>query len=227
MPSIFWITQTLEQVPPDNNWLSKAEQQVLAGFRFPKRRNDWLLGRWTAKQAIHKQCVPIHVPLHSIEIRAEADTGAPLAFLEGSPSEFVVSISHSRNRCLCIIGGAGIELGCDLEWIEPREENFAADYFTPAEIETVLKAPVDSAVVTNLIWSAKESVLKAIRKGLSRDTRSVSISPSFGGTVDSWNSWIGHCLETSGLFHGWWRTMDGFVCTIASGQPADTPQEIL
>jgi 4'-phosphopantetheinyl transferase len=227
MPGIFWITRTLEQVPPNNDWLSEAEQQVLAGFRFQKRRNDWLLGRWTAKQAILARRLTLDFPPQSIEIRAEAATSAPKAFISGKPSGGVISISHSRNRCLCAVCGAAIELGVDLEWIEPREENFAADYFMTEEMETVLNAPVDSAVVTNLIWSAKESVLKALRKGLSLDTRSVLIRPGFSGPDDSWNSWTGHCIESSRLFHGWWRTAGGFVYTIASDQPADDPQEIL
>jgi len=222
---ILWLVQTASQIPGHDDWLSESEQSVLAGFRFPKRRNDWRLGRWTAKQAIQACGAGTKFSLQSLEIRA-AEDGAPEAFAEGQPAGFSISISHSRDRSLCAVVPGSASIGCDLEWIEPREENFAADYFTPEEVSIVLGRPQESALAVNLVWSAKEAVLKAIRKGLSRDTRSVLIRPDFGGAEDSWHAWTGLCLESSRLFHGWWRTTGGFIYTIASDQQTTPPQEL-
>jgi hypothetical protein len=36
-------------VPAENDWLSAIEGVCLNSMRFAKRRNDWRLGRWTAK----------------------------------------------------------------------------------------------------------------------------------------------------------------------------------
>ena len=33
-------------------WLSAAEIDQMTGLRFPKRRREWRLGRWTAKHAV-------------------------------------------------------------------------------------------------------------------------------------------------------------------------------
>jgi 4'-phosphopantetheinyl transferase len=222
---IFFLTQTSAQIPDNDNWLNQGERIVLAGFRFPKRSNDWRLGRWTAKQAICAWLGKGDALLSSLEIR-KAEDGAPEAFWEGEPAGVSISISHSRERSLCAVGCSSLAAGCDLEWIEPREENFAADYFTPEEISLVLHSPLESALIVNLIWSAKEAVLKAVRKGLSRDTRSVLIRPDLGGAESSWNSWTGQCLESSRLFHGWWRTGEGFIYTIASDQPVSSPVEL-
>jgi 4'-phosphopantetheinyl transferase len=219
---IFWLTQTAAQIPNNDDWLSEGERNVLAGLRYSKRRHDWLLGRWTAKHAVRACLAKAEAFLCSIEIRA-GEGGAPEAFCDGEPTQVSVSISHSRDRSLCAAGLHGLTVGCDLEWIEPREENFAGDYFTPEELSVVLQAPFDRESAVTLIWCAKESALKAVRRGLSRDTRSVIIRPEFGVRENSWYAWTGRCLETSLVFHGWWRSADGFIYTIASDQPVSPP----
>ena len=48
---VYWLEQSAADVPAEDEWLSESERTVLAGLRFPKRRADWRLGRWTAKCA--------------------------------------------------------------------------------------------------------------------------------------------------------------------------------
>jgi len=211
------ICQTSPQVPTNNDWLSREEQNVSARFHVPKRKADWRLGRWTAKRAICAFQSLQDTVLPSLEIRAAGD-GAPEAFLNGKPAAVSISISHSRDRGLCLVGPVGMAVGCDLESIEPREENFAADYFTLEELSLVQQAPAGRELAETLIWSAKETALKVIRKGLSRDTRSICIRADFSGDANSWKSWTGECLESSRLFKGLWRAADGFVYTLASDQ---------
>jgi 4'-phosphopantetheinyl transferase len=208
------LIQTQAQIPENNNWLSEEERKVCARFRVAKRRNDWLLGRWTAKQAIVSFQPDTYSTLSSLEIRAAQD-GAPEPFFGGKPAPVNISISHSKDRALCALAPGDVPVGCDLEWIEPREANFAADYFTREEMSFVRKAPVERALAETLIWSAKETTLKILRKGLTRDTRSVLIRAECSGSPKSWKSWAGECLESLRVFHGWWRAADGFVYTLA------------
>jgi hypothetical protein len=49
---VHWLEQTKADVPPQNDWLSPAETALLNAMRFAKRRTDWRLGRWTAKNAV-------------------------------------------------------------------------------------------------------------------------------------------------------------------------------
>ena len=161
-----------------------------------------------------------------MEIRAAAD-GAPEAFWGGEPAQISISISHSRQQSFCIAGPSDCSVGCDLEWIEPRERGFAGDYFTAEEISYLQQAPADEALLVNLIWSAKETVLKILRQGLRRDTRSVSILPEFRGHEGAWNTWTGRCLESSRVFQGWWRACEGYLYTAASDPSASPPEEII
>lgn len=223
---LYWLTRDLSEVPVGEDWLSERERSRAAGMRFPKRRNDWKLGRWTAKRAI-RLYQPGAVDADSgVEIRTAAD-GAPEARLGGEPGRFSISISHSRERSLCAIGPIGFEVGCDLEFIEPRDDNFLLDYFTPEERSLVEQTdPHDRPLASTLIWSAKESGLKVLRQGLRMDTRSIRVAPDFGTTKGGWHSWTGRCLEAPQKFYGWWRTRDNFVYTIASNHPTSPPLQL-
>jgi len=209
------ITQTSEQVPQDNDWLSKEERKIFDTFRFPKRRGDWRLGRWTAKRAICSFQNLDDAVLPLLEIRA-AENGAPEAFFRGEPANVTISISHSKDRGFCLASPRSLDAGCDLEWIEPREFNFAPDYFTDEEVGFVVREADRKAMAETLIWSAKESALKVIRKGLTLDTRSVVIRPEVAGPEDSWQRWAGESRESSKIFHGLWRSANGFIYTLAA-----------
>jgi len=221
--SLYWFTQSLSDVPEIDDWLSRGERTILSGMRFPKRRNDWRLGRWTAKQAVCAFQMKRNPSLSSLEIRAASD-GAPEAYWDDGTESASISISHSKDRSLCVVGPRDLTVGCDLEWIEPREENLIRDFFTPEEITFTKQCPAaERDLAANLIWSAKETTLKILREGLRRDTRSIRIRPVLPGGKGAWNTWEGQCLEPLRVFAGWWCTRDGFVYTLASDRPTIAP----
>ncbi len=223
---IYWLTQTLTDLPEHDVWLSNTERGIVAGMRFVKRRNDWRLGRWTAKLAIRAYMIQDAPELSSLEIRAAAD-GAPEAFWNDEAANVSISISHSDGRSLCVVGPRNSSVGCDLERIEPREDYLVQDYFTSEEASFCEHLPAaEKPLGVNLVWSAKEAVLKALREGLRRDTRSIVIHPDVAAGDGSWNKWTGNCRETSRIFHGWWRSCDGYVYTLASDQPTGVPEQI-
>ncbi|MER2600277.1 MAG: 4'-phosphopantetheinyl transferase superfamily protein [Caldilineales bacterium] len=49
---IHWLLQRDADGMPTAGWLSTTEQARLALFRSEKRRQEWLLGRWTAKRLV-------------------------------------------------------------------------------------------------------------------------------------------------------------------------------
>ncbi len=212
--NLLCITRTSKQIPLDDNWLSKEEREVVSAFRFPKRRTDWRLGRWTAKQTICLLKNWGDSALASLEIRSDSN-GAPEVFFEGKPADVSISISHSGDRSFCLAGPRTLAAGCDLEWIEPREKNFAPDYFTDEELAFVLQAQDKREMAETLIWSAKESALKVIRKGLTLDTRSVGIRPDFAEPSEVWQRWTGKSLDPPRIYHGLWRAADSFIYTLA------------
>lgn len=212
------------ELPGGDEWLSVRERVVLDGLVVPKRQADWRLGRWAAKRAVRSLLQPVldEAAPSSIEILAHAD-GRPVVGIEGVH----LSISHSAGvGCAVASAGEG-PIGCDVEGVEPRTRRFVSDYFTARESAAVHRAgPETAALITNLIWSAKESALKVLGQGLRLDTRQVEVDA--GGWVEGGplteritpGEW--HPLRASGpggaRFEGSWRVLGGLVWTVLTGR---------
>lgn len=216
---VHWLEQSAGDVPSGDWWLSEGEYARAEGLPVPKRRADWRLGRWTAKQAV---AAYLKLPrnqhaLAGIELRP-APSGAPEVFLHGRAAPIQLSLSHSRGVGLCAVARFGSGLGCDVETVEPRSPVFLADYFTDGEQELVARTPaaVRDQIVT-LLWSIKESSLKALGCGLRADTRSVNATP--GGAAetpgDEWRPVSAEHISGRN-FCGWWRVSRGLVWTVVA-----------
>jgi 4'-phosphopantetheinyl transferase len=220
------MEQTEADVPSDNGWLAQSEVMRLESLRFPKRRADWRLGRWTAKCAVALYTnAPANPPtLAKIEIRPEP-SGAPRVFIADEQADVSISLSHRAGTAACAITSPDNQLGCDLELIESRSEAFVADYFTVEEQAVVADAiKTDRDWLVTLMWSAKESALKAMQIGLRMDTRSVSVDlPDlfFSPFCDDWQS-LSVRIVRERLLHGWAQRTTRYVRTIVTINPSLT-----
>jgi phosphopantetheinyl transferase len=239
---------------PDEAWLTLAERARLAGLRVAKRRDDWLAGRWAAKSVVAvalAAAAPGEWPVTSIEIRAEpggrpfaalaAEAGPVGRFAPGQRLPVSVSISHAGAHALSAAafegdGAARRSLGIDLGVVEPRSPEFLATFLAEEERRWALEgAPADRDLRANLVWCAKEAVLKALGLGLTVDTWAVRCLPA-AGEVDpaewplapangAWRPFVVTCdpalLPHRETVRGIWRPLDGglVAALAASGMP--------
>lgn len=223
---VFYLLAARNDVPGGTGWLSPREAAVYDTFRFPKRRGDWLLGRWTAKQALLRLEQQGQGNPASWEILAD-DSGAPVVHSEGVTRALRLSLSHSNGRCLCALSHAPLRLGCDLERVEPRSSSFEETYFETAEIEMLDTIPgTRRPVAVTLVWSAKESVLKALRTGLSADTRRARILNLEGHAFDRWQPFKATDAEEDDPFAGWWMERAGMVMTVVTDTRTSEPIQL-
>ena len=228
MTTVSWLLQTADDLPPHQEWLSPAENERLAGLEVSKRRREWLLGRWTAKRALaaYRPATLGKRSLSHLEIRSAAD-GAPEAACDGRTIPLVLTLSHRGDLAVSAVAAADTALGCDLERLEPRSEGLVEDFFTEEEQRLVAAAGAQEAeLLANLVWSAKESALKAMRVGLRMDTRKVEVELPVGDGVDGWSSLRVHHRESGREFVGWWRQVSSCVLTILASPPARVPVEL-
>ncbi len=225
---ILIVGQSLADVPPGDQWLTTWESDYAATRRVPKRRDEWRLGRWTAKLAVGEWTGSTEPA--SIEIRPRAD-GAPEAFVQGEPAACVISLSHSNGRAICAVVQAGAAVGCDIEVIEARERSFAADYFTADELSYVDALADDRrALAMTLVWSAKECALKAIGEGLRLDTREVEVDMNSVALEEAGPTWrrlevVRRSPRT--IYSGWWRVDAPFVIAVVSADvTSNAPLEL-
>lgn len=220
--TFYWTLVDSSQASLENpeGFLSSSELRTFHTFRFTKRRQEWLLGRWTAKFLI--KSIPAYQGYSPAEIEIlSSEKGAPFFQLPGGgAAPYVLSISHCDRYALCALSsGTDIHIGVDIEKIEARSQTFIKDYFTPREVGLVNSQPFESRdIMSTLIWSAKESMLKALRVGLHWDTRQVEIS-KVSGMLEKrlrWNELLLADMqqEKRGWF-GWWQMYNGYVITSA------------
>ena len=199
---------------------------VLARFKFPKRKNDWLLGRWTAKIALSCFLPAEDRTLTDWQIVADND-GAPLILENGIRADIPISLSHSGSRALCVLAQETMKIGCDLETIEKSSRSFEETFFTEDELALLeAHSGSDRARLATLIWSAKESALKAMRVGLRMDTRKVEIELPARHVVEGWSPIRVHHRESGREYAGWWRRVLNCVLTILASPPARVPVEL-
>jgi len=213
-----WLEQSEADVPADDSWLGPGEVRCLAQMRFPKRRADWRLGRWTAKCAV-AVCLDRAGPFADIEIRAAA-SGAPEVFYQNRPAAVTISISHRAGVACCAATDRMAAVGCDLEFVEPRSRAFVADYFTVEERALIadVALPAQPRALA-LFWSAKESALKALGVGLRADTRSVSVKcPAVSTLLSSeFGGWCPMTVRHAGNeLDGWWHSSGPLVRTLVT-----------
>jgi 4'-phosphopantetheinyl transferase len=243
---VYWLEQATANVLEGDGWLSANEASYLRAIRFPKRRADWLLGRWTAKSAVASFLATPPEPraLRDVEIRP-ALSGVPEVFLRNKPAGVVISLSHRAGVGACALAPSCALLGCDLETVEPHGDAFAADYFTVEEQALVAEAEaVDRFRLLALLWSGKESALKAMREGLRLDTREVIVSFPVGPGMQSENQennvqracvpvrtssqhsgWSPLQVRHTGgqIFHGWWSETGNLLRTVLAVPAPDPP----
>ena len=240
---VYWLQRCEADLPATDDWLCESEAARLRSFRFAKRRADWRLGRWTAKCAI---AATLKLPddpqsLSRIEITPAA-TGQLEVTLHDQTGTVTISISHRGGFALCAVVLGDVKLGCDLEMIEPRSDAFIADYFTEKELKLIAQTSgEEQSLLVSLLWSAKESALKALHVGLRADTRSVEVTEldmhghwcaetdvrSTEGNLPSelsnisaanWRSVQLQCADGTD-FCGWWQHGNNIVRTIVATSP--------
>lgn len=248
---IHWLTQSAAAHPDlalglssPAGLLTPAEEARFEALKTDKRRRDWLLGRWTAKQLLQTvlaakmgqppslQTITIHNQLNGAPVaRYHHPLDEPLLL----PDWFTLSISHAGDHAFCaLVEQPDWPLGADIEQIMPRAAVFVSDYFTPAEQALLEQSPPEHyPMLVTAIWSAKEAALKALQLGLTVDTRAVAclIAP----VAEPPQAWTPFAIELNRemlagklpppsatprrgelRLEGWWQTIPGYVLTLAA-----------
>jgi 4'-phosphopantetheinyl transferase len=222
--TIYWMLVDASQTPAEpGGILSASELAKFSAFHFPKRRDEWLLGRWAAKSLPHSLPKYQDYPLDQIEI-LNTPEGAPYIQVPGGNREqCCLSLSHSGQLAVCTLTvDQGLRVGVDLEKIETRTETFVLDYFTATERRLVeALAGETRAEAVTLIWSTKESMLKALKVGLRQDTRSVEVRglegvPYAHKSNFTWNKIeVGEPNPEGRAWSAWWQRRDQYILTLA------------
>ncbi|MBW6473574.1 MAG: 4'-phosphopantetheinyl transferase superfamily protein [Anaerolineaceae bacterium] len=200
------------------DWLSPPEINRYHQFRFPKRQNEWLSGRWTAKKLLGNLLTDSDtLPFRELSIHNE-DSGAPFVMWNDQRLAGSLSISHrAENAIAAFCFDPDITIGIDLEDIEAKSRGFVEDYFTEPEARMVLaRALEEQALAASLLWSGREAILKALQIGLRIDTRQIAFNlPSLATNVDWQPVEILKCPAEGNNLKLFWRKLNHSLVTLA------------
>jgi 4'-phosphopantetheinyl transferase len=246
---IRWLVQSIVDHPdlsagrPPAGLLTAAEAAQHRGYLSPRRRRDWLLGRWTAKRLVQTHFIETEgfCPAPGSFGIEQYPSGAPYVYSEhpalydvtrNGQVPVVLSISHSHGYAFCALFAEEkgyTRLGVDIELVEQRSSNFAQEFFTPEEQSRLNRfSPALIDLVLTATWSAKEAALKATHSGLRADPQRTQclLRP------ERPRLWRPFRVEMqadqadtarAGALRGWWRVLENrlrlghcFVLTIVA-----------
>ncbi|WP_239651410.1 acyltransferase domain-containing protein [Neosynechococcus sphagnicola] len=146
------------------------------------RRNEWLLGRVAAKDALRQWAwgkFALDLSPADIQILA-TPLGKPLAHcppLENYCSLPDVSISHNCGRIVAIVADPNMDIGIDLQYVDSMNtDDWLDGAFTPTELTHLEQFISRDRNQTFLgAWCAKEAASKAAGTGLKCDPKSWKI----------------------------------------------------
>ncbi|HET7762829.1 MAG TPA: 4'-phosphopantetheinyl transferase superfamily protein [Phycicoccus sp.] len=230
-----WLACSEHEVPEGPGWLSERELRRLETMRFPKRRAEYRLRRWTGKRAVAGAAgLPQDPPeaLARVELLNRL-TGAPYVEVDGAAAGIDVSLTDRAGHAVAVVwpGSGEGTVGVDLELVEPRSEGFVTDFLTPGEVAYLRRMREETGeegwqLAANLVWSAKESALKVIRVGLRADTRTVEVGVGHLVRDDGWAE-LTVRRRDGRVVPGWWRHEGAFVLTVASATAQEPPEPMV
>lgn len=195
-------------------WLSPSERALLATFRSPLRKADWLRGRMAAKRMLAEAALTGHARASEVEITTRNSRGQgipPEIRVGGVRLPIVLSLSHTADGLLvACTDDVRARVGVDL--VRPTEihPEALAVWLTPNERREIDKT---SARDVAAVWAAKEAVYKAV-------CVNESFAPLQVETVrdgDVWNCrFFGKRLDRLSLTT---LDLDGQIAAIAVVQP--------
>lgn len=240
---IRWRIQSIADHPdlaagrPPDGLLTQSEWARYHGYHSVRRRRDWLLGRWTAKQLVQEaimRTAGFTPRLDSFSI-AQEPGGAPFVTstcpalacaTTGGRLPLRLSISHSQDYALCALVlpvAPTTALGVDIEVVDHRNPLIHGDPLSHDERQSVAAAPRPlQNLVATAIWSAKEATAKALQLELRDDPHAIQCILRPNG-LRTWQPFLVEiCTRTAhndeaspAAVYGWWRVMQ---CRLRPGR---------
>jgi len=176
---------TVDKVPSDD-FLNENEKEHLKGFRFPVKREGFLLGRLAAKRALGELLG--EPDLRKIEIHSGI-YGQPLV-RHPRAGAVDVSVSHSHGLAVALAFPAEYPMGIDLETVAavPAATIIGELAASPAEYAWLATGGVDEATACCVLWTAREALGKALKVGLNSPLGILSLAGIRAGGAENWIS---------------------------------------
>lgn len=169
---------------PSGDFLGENEKEHLKGFRFPAKREGFLLGRLAAKRAL--AALLDEPDLQRIEIHSGI-YGQPLV-RHPRAGAVEVTVSHSHGLAVALAFPAGYPMGIDLETVSGVSAATIVGELeaSPAEYAWLATGGLDEATACCVLWTAREALGKALKIGLNSPLGILSLADIQNAGQGNW-----------------------------------------
>lgn len=197
--------------------LHPVEKDRHETFAHSKRKNSYLLGRVAAKQAI-RSFLKINIIPNEILI----DSGVFSFPVVRCSHPAQVSITHCQNIAIALAYDESHPLGIDLEQIDERKADVIKSGLSPEELQLARSLNMAESVAFTVFWSARESVSKILKTGLTIDFKWLEIH-KLSGNGRAYESQFSQLMQYKVL-----SCISGaYVCSVALPRNTTADMEIL
>jgi len=143
-------------------YLSAEEQVYWARITSPKRKRDWLAGRFGARYVAAEVLAQDKAALHWSDLHVLADeNGRPFLSAAGKTGAALpdISISHSGDLAAVLAVGKGL-CGIDIQKVTDQVIKVQERFCTPGEAKILHSCFDQATAALALLWAAKESLRK-------------------------------------------------------------------
>ena len=153
--------------------LHPREARLLGPRAVPKRRNDFVRGRWVGRELAR---LSLGLDPHHVAILPD-DQGVPwLDHDDEGRLPYSLSLSHTSGVAAAAMVELPCRVGVDVECPLQAPTAIARDYFAPIEARRYEGASDEEMAWRGAeVWSLKEAVLKALGLGLSVSASTVTV----------------------------------------------------
>lgn len=155
--------------------LSSSEYQVFSHLKFEKKRENFLLGRLAAKEAL----LALLGPLPYNQISIESGIFSFPIIRSDLIQNKNVSIAHTGKVAIAIAFDCAFPCGIDIEKIIEQPFPGEKDFLTEIEQKLSAKLQLTNSEKMTLFWTAKESLSKTLKTGLTTPLRLFEISSTY------------------------------------------------
>lgn len=196
----------IENPSKNQTFLHEEEQKYFKTLKYEKRINSYLLGRYAAKKAIcaitGEKC------LEKILIKPGVLNQPVVNY--GTVNNIQVSISHCDNLGAAVAFSEEIFLGIDIEKVDPMKNDVLKKELTPNEKNLLRNTPLPYDYYLMLNWTAKESLSKVLKMGLTVPLNILEVS-----SIENKNGYFFSRYSNFAQFCNMSFIINDYICSIS------------
>ncbi|PEM85122.1 hypothetical protein CN558_22235 [Bacillus wiedmannii] len=198
-PSITYCLETIKYLHP-------KELEYYLGLTYERRVKSYLIGRYAAKRAVSSFVWEEHLD----QILIEQGIFHQPIIVYPHKKNIQVSITHCDDLGAAIVFPEALPMGIDIERVSVKRKYVLESQMTKRERKLIKSLPYSEELMLTLIWTAKESLSKILKTGLtiSLDILEVDKLEMKGNAVLGYFTNLPQYCVSSLIF-------DQYICSIA------------